>query len=81
LQIAQRRRLPARELEGVRQLLGNGFADLAGANAALIAEIETLQPSGEAPVLAHLTRVAAAQSALMSPLTAPWSHCRWAKLA
>jgi hypothetical protein len=69
------------ELQGVRQLLGSRFDDLAQANTALIAEIETLQPAGEAPVLAHLTRVAAAQSALMAPLTAPWGHCRWATIA
>jgi aminoglycoside phosphotransferase (APT) family kinase protein len=68
------------ELQGVRHLLGTRYDDLAQANAALIAEIESLQPAGEAPVLEHLTRVAAAQSALMAPLTAPWGRCRWAKI-
>ncbi len=83
LQLAERyaAEFAEQELQGVRLLLGTGYSDLAQANTALIAEIETLQPAGEAQVLAHLTRVAAAQSALMAPLTAPWGRCRWAKIA
>ena len=82
LQLAERHaaEFAEQELQGVRLLLGTAFTDLAQANAALIAEIETLRPAEEPQVLAHLTRVAAAQSALMAPLTAPWSHCRWAKI-
>lgn len=71
----------AQELAELNALLGAKHADLQRGNAALIAEIEALQPAGEAPVLAHLTRVAARQSALMAPLVAPWQHCRWATIA
>lgn len=70
----------AQELEELNALLGARHTDLQRGHAALIAEIEALQPAFEAPVLAHLTRVAARQSALMAPLIEPWGHCRWATI-
>jgi aminoglycoside phosphotransferase (APT) family kinase protein len=70
----------AQELQSLRVLLGNDQRDLKSARAALIAAIERLTPAGEAPVLEHLTRMAALQAALMAPLIEPWSHCRWATI-
>jgi len=68
------------ELQSLRALLGSSIGDLPQGRAALIAHIETLRVDEETPVLAHLTRVAANQAALMAPLTEPWRHCRWATL-
>lgn len=71
----------AEDLRELNELLGARHADLDSGNAALIAAIEALQPDGEAPVLAYLTRVAARQWALMAPLVEPWRHCRWATIS
>jgi aminoglycoside phosphotransferase (APT) family kinase protein len=68
----------AHELESLRKLLGSRFEDLTDARAALIRHIDTLPIDQEAPVLAHLSAVAANQAALMAPLIAPWQQCRWA---
>ncbi|HSB95627.1 MAG TPA: phosphotransferase [Spongiibacteraceae bacterium] len=71
----------AQELQSIRSLLGNNFADVAAARSALIAEIETLNVAGEARVLEYLSRMAANQAALMAPLIEPWRQCRWASIA
>ena len=71
----------AQELQSLRVLLGADLRDLQSARAALIAEIEILTVAAEAPVLDHLSRMAANQAALMAPLIDPWRHCRWASIA
>ena len=70
----------AREREGLNALLGQRVADLAKSRRDLIALIETLDKANEGPVLAHLSRMADLQAALMAPLIAPFGTAQWAKL-
>jgi hypothetical protein len=69
----------AQELASLRHLLGTGVRDLAGGRRELIRHIETLDPQGETPVLAHLTDVALQQASLMAPLVGPWGSAGWAR--
>lgn len=70
----------AYEREGLGKLLGRSVTDLAPARRDLIILIEKLKQEDEAPVLAHLSRMADMQAVLMAPLIAPFSAARWAEV-
>jgi aminoglycoside phosphotransferase (APT) family kinase protein len=72
--------IDADELQRLRALLRGDFENLDDARNALIANIGTLMPRDEEPVLRHLTHMAQIQAALMAPLMKPWKDARFATL-